>query len=81
MRVLTFTFEELGIEVSQFNGQTPKQAYRDIVQIVCDYIMDEILPEFSESDVFQCYNDFSVDWVVGTILVPINDIYKPEYLH
>ena len=53
----------------------------EAVQLACDYLMDTVYPEFSENEVIPSYADITIDWVACTVLVPVNQVYKPEYLH
>lgn len=74
------SFAEIGTSASKYNGMTPREAFVDLVQLACDYLMDVVYPEFNEPDVIPCYNDIGIDWVAHTILVPVRRVYKPEYI-
>jgi 2,3-bisphosphoglycerate-independent phosphoglycerate mutase len=70
-------FEELGYNPKDY-GTTV--AYREAVQLACDYLMDTVYMDFNEADVIN-HRDIVVDYRAGTVLVPCNKVYKPEYLH
>lgn len=80
-QIHTLSFKELGITIAQFDGLNALTAYKEIVQIACDFLMDTVYCEFNEPDVIPNHRDISVDWVAHTVLVPVNQVYKPEYLN
>lgn len=64
-----------------FAGMDVIKARAEAVQLACDYLMDTVYPEFNEGDVITSHADIMIDWVACTVLVPVNQVYKPEYLH
>jgi hypothetical protein len=76
----SLSFEEIGALASDYNGCTPAEAFVDLVQLSCDYLMDTVYPEFNEPDVIPVYADIEIDWTAQTVLIPVRQVYKPEYL-
>lgn len=76
----SLTFEEIGARADSYNGCTPSEAFVDLVQLSCDYLMDVVYPEFNEPDVIPCYADIEIDWTAHTVLIPVRQVYKPEYI-
>lgn len=74
------SFDEIGTTAAAYANATPHEAFVDLVQLSCDYLMDVVYPEFNEPDVIPCYADISIDWAAQTVLVPVKQVYKPEYL-
>lgn len=75
MRYLMLPFKDLGIDPQAFNGKTHQEAYIEIVQISCDYIMDQYFPEYSEHKIIASYSDIGVDWTAEQVVVPVKTPY------
>lgn len=54
---------------------------KEIIQLACDWLMDNVYMDFNECDVIRDYNSIVIDWKTGYVLVPCETVYKPEYLH
>ena len=70
-------FEEIGYNPFEYSTMT---AHSEAVQLACQYLMDTVYMDFNEADVIN-HADIVVDYKAGTVLVPCNKVYKPEYLH
>lgn len=82
--IQTVTFQECGFDPADYENWDSPNPYilrAEAVQLACEYLMDTIYPEFSESDVITSHADICIDWVACTVLVPVKQVYKPEYLH
>lgn len=58
----------------------------EVINICIDYIMDEIFPEFEESDLFfniplNEVGNTEVDWENQKIRIPINPIWQKYKMH
>ena len=69
-------FEEIGFKPENYSERV---LYREAVQLACEHLMDTIYMEFNEADVIN-HDGIVVDYRAGTVLVPCNTVYKPEYL-
>jgi hypothetical protein len=73
----SFFFREIGFNPDDYDVT---HAYRNAVQLACQYLMDTLYMDFNEADVIQ-HENIVVDYKAGTVLVPCRQVYKPEYLH
>lgn len=54
----------------------------EVINICIDYIMDDIFPEFEETDLFpQDLSDAVVDWENQKIRIPINPVWQKGRIH
>lgn len=73
------TFSECGFNPLAYDCDLI--AAREAIQLACDYLMDSIYFEFNECDVIDNYRDIRIDWIANTVIIPVNYVYKPEYLN
>ena len=71
-------FREMGFNPNEW----PEKQLRVIaIDMACQFLMDGDYAEFNEGDVITDYRSIAIDWVARTVIVEVNQLYKPEYLH
>ena len=78
MNFQTVSFREIGFDP---NGWPNGEVHMIAIDFACQYLMDTIYCEFNECDVITNYRDIRIDWVAHTVIVPVRQVYKPEYLN
>lgn len=74
----TVSFREMGFDPNQWiRFERPKVC----IDYACQYLMDTLYAEFNECDVITDYRSIAIDWIAETVIIPVNQVYKPEYLH
>lgn len=76
------SFAECGFCMNDYTADMgPHELRAEAVQLACEFLMDTVYPEFNEADVIISHADIAIDWIACTVLVPVRQVYKPEYLH
>ena len=77
MNFQTVSFREIGFNPEDWGEQNQVVC----IDFACQYLMDTIYCEFNECDVITNYRDIRIDWVAHTVIVPVKQVYKPEYIN